>query len=134
MNQKLVVNSLICLVFMLLPWAAFASVCVAHRGLATTAPENSLTSVAAALHNGVKVVELDVRFTSDGMPLLYHDAELSGEKVSDHTYKQLREVHPEIETVTDLTQQSFRVHYLFDLTSIHVLRKTLRVRWLQSEL
>lgn len=46
---------------------------VAHRGLSSVAPENTLASIRAAAKAGFKYVEFDVRYTSDGVGVLMHD-------------------------------------------------------------
>lgn len=58
-------------------------VIVAHRGAASTHPENTLPSFAAALDLGSKIVELDVRRTADGVPVVMHDP--SVERTTDGT-------------------------------------------------
>ncbi|SKC41591.1 glycerophosphodiester phosphodiesterase family protein [Krasilnikoviella flava] len=45
----------------------------AHRGQWRDAPENSLPAIEAAFDDGAEIVELDVRLTSDGVPVLMHD-------------------------------------------------------------
>ena len=45
-----------------------------HRGANTIAPENTLAAAAAAYSQGVDIVEIDVRTTADGTPVLMHDA------------------------------------------------------------
>jgi glycerophosphoryl diester phosphodiesterase len=45
----------------------------AHRGQWRDAPENSLPAITAAFDDGAEIVELDVRLTSDGVPVLMHD-------------------------------------------------------------
>ncbi len=47
---------------------------VAHRGNSWRAPENTRTAFRSALRGGVRVLEMDVRFTADGVPVLLHDA------------------------------------------------------------
>jgi glycerophosphoryl diester phosphodiesterase len=47
---------------------------VAHRGASATHPENTLASFQEALRLGARIVELDVRMTSDGVPVVMHDA------------------------------------------------------------
>lgn len=49
---------------------------VAHRGVTENAPENSLSSVQAAIDLGVDIVELDLELTKDGEVILMHDATL----------------------------------------------------------
>jgi glycerophosphoryl diester phosphodiesterase len=50
---------------------------VAHRGASSSYPENTLASFGAAIDAGAQVVELDVRLTADGVPIVLHDAEVS---------------------------------------------------------
>jgi glycerophosphoryl diester phosphodiesterase len=49
---------------------------IAHRGGAALAPENTLAACARALRLGVDAVEIDVRLTADGHPVVLHDATL----------------------------------------------------------
>jgi glycerophosphoryl diester phosphodiesterase len=46
---------------------------VAHRTCPTHAPENTLAGVRAARDLGADVVEVDVRLSSDGVPVVIHD-------------------------------------------------------------
>lgn len=46
---------------------------IAHRAAAPGCPENSLAGIRAAAGLGVDVVEVDVRRTVDGVPVLIHD-------------------------------------------------------------
>ena len=50
--------------------------CIAHRGGAGLAPENTLAACRLAIHLGVDAVEIDVRLTADGVPVALHDATL----------------------------------------------------------
>lgn len=68
---------------------------VGHRGAAAHAPENTLVSFARALDDGADALELDVRVTADGVPVVHHDAVL--ERTTDgrgavgaHTLAELR--------------------------------------------
>jgi glycerophosphoryl diester phosphodiesterase len=56
--------------------AAFPIV-VAHRGASSTHPENTLEAFEAAVALGAQVVELDVRLSSDGVPVVMHDPDVS---------------------------------------------------------
>ena len=49
---------------------------IAHRGYAKRYPENTLVGIEAALKAGARCVEFDVQFTSDGVPVVLHDASL----------------------------------------------------------
>ncbi|MGH2691787.1 MAG: glycerophosphodiester phosphodiesterase [Actinomycetota bacterium] len=54
-----------------------ARLVVAHRGASATEPENTLAAFDAAFAVGADAVELDVRLTSDGVPLVLHDPDVS---------------------------------------------------------
>ena len=46
---------------------------IGHRGAAGLAPENTIASMQAGLDSGADMIELDVRLTRDGIPVLIHD-------------------------------------------------------------
>jgi glycerophosphoryl diester phosphodiesterase len=46
---------------------------VAHRGASGYEPENTLRAVRRALETGVDAVEVDVRLSRDGVPVVIHD-------------------------------------------------------------
>lgn len=50
--------------------------CIAHRGLALEATENTLDAFAAAIAAGADLLETDTRATADGLALAVHDADL----------------------------------------------------------
>ena len=52
-----------------------------HRGARGRFPENTIEGFAAAVALGVDAVELDVAVTADGVPVVFHDAALSGDIV-----------------------------------------------------
>jgi len=47
---------------------------IAHRGDCSSAPENTLTALKAAVAAGAHAVEFDVHLTRDGQPVVIHDA------------------------------------------------------------
>ena len=49
---------------------------IGHRGAKANAPENTLVSLNKAHQEGAMWVEFDVKLTSDGVPILIHDATL----------------------------------------------------------
>ncbi|MEU1127709.1 glycerophosphodiester phosphodiesterase [Streptomyces sp. NPDC005899] len=49
---------------------------VAHRGDPYRARENTLPSIRSAVEQGADAVEIDVRVTRDGVPVLLHDSTL----------------------------------------------------------
>lgn len=68
---------------------------VGHRGAAGLEPENTLRAIRRALDMGLRAVEIDVRMSKDGFPVVIHDDRVdrttngSG-KVSDLTLEELR--------------------------------------------
>lgn len=46
---------------------------IAHRGLNTIAPEESLESYSLAIRAGYQDLEADIKFTNDDIPVLHHD-------------------------------------------------------------
>lgn len=69
----------------------------AHRGFKTAAPENTLAAFGAAIALGAPEIELDIRFSRDGVPVVAHDSELSrvanGEgTIEEHTLAELRKL------------------------------------------
>ncbi len=67
----------------------------AHRGSALKAPENTLSAIEQAIEDGADYIEIDVRMTADGVPVLWHDSDmrrvfgLAG-KISDITLEDTR--------------------------------------------
>jgi glycerophosphoryl diester phosphodiesterase len=53
---------------------------LAHRGLAAYAAENTGPAAALAAAAGANGIELDVRFTADHVPVLFHDCHFAGPK------------------------------------------------------
>lgn len=70
--------------------------CVAHRGFSGKAPENTMSAINLAMQEPyVKMVEIDVQLSRDGVPLLIHDYTLnrttSGRgPVKDKTWDELK--------------------------------------------
>ena len=50
---------------------------VAHRGASALYPENTLRAFEGAIDAGADLVELDVRLTSDGVPVVLHDLDVA---------------------------------------------------------
>jgi glycerophosphoryl diester phosphodiesterase len=67
---------------------------IAHRAGGTIAPENTLAGIRLAHALGYRAVEIDVRFTRDGVAILQHDAALDRNTdgtgpVADRDWKEL---------------------------------------------
>ena len=70
---------------------------VAHRGARDEAPENTRSAFERALRYPIDGIELDVRMSADGVPVIHHDATLwrvarSRRRVADLTTDQLARV------------------------------------------
>ena len=70
---------------------------VAHRGDPYRVRENTLPSIASALERGADAVEIDVRTTRDGVPVLLHDDTLKrlwdvDRPLAELPYEEVREV------------------------------------------
>lgn len=86
----------------------------AHRGALKFAPENSIESMKFAIANNVDAIELDVRITSDGVPIIFHDesveklmkfnseVKLASKKIKDNTYETLSKL--KLEAVGEYTE------------------------------
>src|SRR4051794_34519268 len=46
---------------------------IGHRGAKAYAPENTLAGIRTAAQQGARWVEVDVKLTRDGVPILMHD-------------------------------------------------------------
>lgn len=77
---------------------ATAVTAVAHRGDPYRVRENTLPSIRSALERGADVVEIDVRVTRDGVPVLLHDATL--ERLWGHDVRLDRLTHEELTGLT----------------------------------
>ena len=85
----------------------------AHRGFNSIAPENTLPAFGAAIALGAPEIELDVRFTKDGVPVSIHDRKL--ERVSNGTG------FVEEKTLAELQQLDFSASYSDKLSGLGVL-------------
>ena len=70
---------------------------VAHRGQPLSYPENSLEGFSFVVKSGATYIEADVNITSDGIPVLSHDANLLKltEKqiiIADHSYDEIKDM------------------------------------------
>lgn len=96
---------------------------IAHRGDSGSAPENTRLAIERAIDIGTDMVEVDVRLTKDGVPVLMHCERLEHTTtgsglVADHTWEEIQcldagawrgpefadERVPSLEEVIDLTR------------------------------
>jgi len=69
----------------------------AHRGASHTHPENTIAAFVAAIDCGASMIEADVQFTADGVPIIFHDEALdrtaNGNGLIGHTnYSELKKL------------------------------------------
>lgn len=81
-----------------LPGAARPVTVVAHRGDPYRARENTLPSLRSAIEHGADAVEIDVRPTRDGVPVLLHDDSLK--RLWGRDVPLARLTHADVESLT----------------------------------
>lgn len=69
----------------------------AHRGFSAHYPENTMASFRAAADAGADMIELDVRFTKDGVAVISHDARVNRctngtGRIADYTLNELQKL------------------------------------------
>ncbi len=82
---------------------------IGHRGARGLAPENTLKAIEAGIDAGVDELEIDVRVTSDGVPVLHHDPmlrdengrKIPGTNIVDHTLGELRAYKADLATLEE---------------------------------
>jgi glycerophosphoryl diester phosphodiesterase len=67
----------------------------AHRGSAFKAPENTMSAIRQAIEDGADYIEVDIRMTADGVPVLWHDTDMRrvfglNARISDITLEEAR--------------------------------------------
>lgn len=70
---------------------------IAHRGASAFAPENTLAAFKKAVEGGADGIEFDVRLTSDGEAVVFHDPSLKriagrDEKIIDLSFEELQKI------------------------------------------
>ncbi len=81
---------------------------IGHRGARGLAPENTLAAIDKALANGVDMIEVDVRVSSDGVPVLSHDKSLGGRprlRIRTHSYQALKAAKPDLPTLNEAVRR-----------------------------
>ncbi len=78
----------------------------AHRGCMNTHPENTLPAFQEAIRLGAHMIEFDIQFTKDSIPVLMHDETVDRTtngtgKVSDLTFSKIRQLDAGIKKSPD---------------------------------
>lgn len=86
---------------------------IGHRGARGLAPENTLVSLRKAIQHHVDMIEFDVRVTSDGVPILHHDPDVtepSGNRysIADNSFLQLKQYQEDLATLDEAVQVAGR--------------------------
>ena len=73
---------------------------IAHRGASAHAQEGSATSIHIAKELGADMIEIDLRFTKDNVPIMFHDNSLSrvfgvNQMVNEVTLEELKAITPD---------------------------------------
>ncbi|MBA0051840.1 glycerophosphodiester phosphodiesterase [Streptomyces sp. AJS327] len=106
---------------------------VAHRGAPHVARENTLAAFRAALAAGADAVELDVRLTRDGVPVVLHDRTLERlwecpEAVAALSARELRaRTGGGVPTLAEALELLRPVRVLIDLPAVEAVAATLAV-------
>ncbi|HZM64488.1 MAG TPA: glycerophosphodiester phosphodiesterase, partial [Candidatus Saccharimonadales bacterium] len=74
---------------------------IGHRGARGLAPENTLAAIEAGIKAGADEIEVDVRVTKDGIPVLWHDKTLQGQTVAQSVYADLKTAKPDLVTLSE---------------------------------
>jgi glycerophosphoryl diester phosphodiesterase len=101
---------------------------VGHKGAAALAPENTIASLAAALEQGVDIVEFDVVDAPDGMLVLGHSHEEidPGSPTLRHALAYLAEkAAPDVGFVLDLKWHGFEAEVLDSLRDHCLVERSL---------
>lgn len=78
---------------------------IGHRGARGLAPENTLAAIKKGLAYHVDEIEIDIRITRDGVPILNHDRTITVDNsvmdIATHTLSELRGLKPDIATLSE---------------------------------
>lgn len=79
---------------------------IGHRGARGLAPENTLVSLKKAIEHKADQIEIDVRVTKDGVPILQHDTKLADQSgnnlsIAGHTYESLKARKSDLATLAE---------------------------------
>lgn len=93
---------------------------IGHRGARGLAPENTIASLEAAIAHGADGIEVDVRVTKDGVPVLHHGNSLrdpSGRlRIRARRLDELRQHRPDLPTLAEaITAVNRRVPLILEI-------------------
>jgi glycerophosphoryl diester phosphodiesterase len=78
---------------------------IGHRGAGGLAPENTLAAIKQGLLHHADEIEIDIRITHDGVPILSHDSAVmvnnTPMQISRHSFAELKKFKPDIATLSE---------------------------------
>lgn len=74
---------------------------IGHRGARGLAPENTLAAIEAGITAGADELEIDVRVTLDGVPVLWHDPAAGKLPIASTSYAKLKKLAPHLATLDE---------------------------------
>lgn len=78
---------------------------IGHRGARGLAPENTLAAIKKGLACHVDEIEIDIRITRDGIPILNHNRTITVDStamdIATHTLDELRGLKPDVATLAE---------------------------------
>lgn len=80
---------------------------IGHRGAAGLGPQNTLMALRAGAEAGADILEFDIRFTADKVPILAHDPILAGRWISHTAFAELKKASPLVATLQEVLDEFF---------------------------
>lgn len=98
----------------------------AHRAAHNFAPENSLIAVENAIREGVDIIEIDIKTSKDGVPMLMHDGTIDRTtngtgKLGDYSLEELRMLRLKNQDGTLSEHKIPTLEEVFHLAKGHIL-------------
>ena len=90
---------------------------IAHRGNSCGAAENTVQAVADSWRLGADAVEIDVRFSTDGIAYLFHDSQFENVELAQLTYLEIEDLVGEslAPKLTSILHPDSSGYYVLDL-------------------
>lgn len=85
---------------------------IGHKGVK---PGNTADSFKKAVELGVNMIELDVRVTKDGVPIIVHDKDIKNFLIKDTSLRQLKTIESDILTLIEAIALCGEVPLLIDV-------------------
>ncbi len=101
---------------------------IAHRGVHTVVPENTVAAFEAAVALGVNGIETDVRISLDGLPVLIHDRVIASGAVADLTRREIEQaVGHEVPTLDEALEHFSGILWNIEIKTTRALSSVIRV-------